>query len=57
MAALKVIQWATGTVGRHAMKAITDLPHLELVGALGPVLHAADDLATIGQRGIRRSKN
>ena len=34
MAKLKVIQWATGTVGRHAMKAVTDLPHLELVGAL-----------------------
>jgi hypothetical protein len=34
MAALKVIQWATGTVGRHAMKAVMDLPHLELVGAL-----------------------
>jgi hypothetical protein len=34
MAALKVIQWATGTVGMHAMKAVSDLPHLELVGAL-----------------------
>jgi len=34
MAALKVIQWATGTVGIHAMKAVSDLPHLELVGAL-----------------------
>ena len=34
MAKLKVIQWATGTVGRHAMKAVTDLSHLELVGAL-----------------------
>ncbi|MCB2048279.1 MAG: hypothetical protein KDE32_08635 [Novosphingobium sp.] len=34
MAALKVIQWATGTVGAHAMKAVLDLPHLELVGAL-----------------------
>jgi 2,4-diaminopentanoate dehydrogenase len=34
MAALKVIQWATGTVGQHAMKAVLDLPHLELVGAL-----------------------
>ena len=34
MAALMVIQWATGTVGQHAMKAVLDLPHLELVGAL-----------------------
>jgi len=34
MGNLKVIQWATGTVGAHAMKAVIDLPHLELVGAL-----------------------
>jgi 2,4-diaminopentanoate dehydrogenase len=34
MADLKVIQWATGTVGRHAMKAVHDTPGLELVGAL-----------------------
>jgi hypothetical protein len=34
VANLKVIQWATGTVGRHAMKAVLDTPGFELVGAL-----------------------
>jgi hypothetical protein len=31
---LKVVQWATGAVGRHAVAAIADHPDLELVGAL-----------------------
>jgi hypothetical protein len=31
---LRVIQWATGSVGRHAVAAIHDHPGLELVGAL-----------------------
>ena len=30
---LRVIQWATGTVGRHAIEAIRAHPGLELVGA------------------------
>lgn len=30
---LRVIQWATGTVGRHAVRALMDYPGLELVGA------------------------
>lgn len=30
---LRVIQWATGTVGRHAVAAIAEHPDLELVGA------------------------
>lgn len=30
---LRVIQWATGTVGRHAVRAIQDYPGLEVVGA------------------------
>ena len=30
---LRVIQWATGTVGRHALAAIAARPDLELVGA------------------------
>lgn len=34
---LRVVQWATGNVGRRALQAIIDLPHLELVG-----LHAFD---------------
>ena len=29
----KVIQWATGPVGRYAMAAVVDHPELELVGA------------------------
>ena len=31
---LRVIQWATGAVGRHAVAAVHDHPDLELVGAL-----------------------
>ena len=31
---LRVIQWATGSVGRHAVAAVHDHPDLELVGAL-----------------------
>lgn len=30
---LKVVQWATGPVGRHAVAAVIDHPDLELVGA------------------------
>ncbi|WP_232839851.1 MULTISPECIES: NAD(P)H-dependent amine dehydrogenase family protein [Nocardia] len=30
---LRTIQWATGSVGRHAVAAVHDLPDLELVGA------------------------
>jgi hypothetical protein len=29
---LRVIQWATGSVGRYAIDAMTDDPNLELVG-------------------------
>ncbi len=31
---LRVIQWATGSVGRHAVAAVVEHPELELVGAL-----------------------
>jgi 2,4-diaminopentanoate dehydrogenase len=31
---LRVVQWATGPVGRHAVAAVVDHPDLELVGAL-----------------------
>jgi len=30
---IRVIQWATGTVGRHAVRAVLDQPGLKLVGA------------------------
>ena len=39
MAALKVIQWATGPVGRHAIAAVADHPDLELVATY---VYAAD---------------
>jgi len=31
---LRVIQWATGSVGRHAVAAVHNHPDLELAGAL-----------------------
>jgi len=31
---LRIVQWATGSVGRHAVAAVHDHPDLELVGAL-----------------------
>jgi 2,4-diaminopentanoate dehydrogenase len=31
---LRVIQWATGSVARHAVTAVHEHPDLELVGAL-----------------------
>ena len=31
---LRIIQWATGSVGRHAVAAVHDHPDLELVGAI-----------------------
>ena len=31
---LRIIQWATGTVGKHAIRAVHNDPGLELVGAL-----------------------
>ncbi len=31
---LRVIQWATGNVGRHAVAAVHEHPDLELIGAL-----------------------
>ena len=32
MSATRVVQWATGTTGRLALRAIIDAPDLELVG-------------------------
>jgi hypothetical protein len=53
---LKVIQWATGPVGRHAIAAIVDHPELELVGcfAFSPdkVGKDAGELAGIEPIGI-----
>ena len=46
---LRVIQWATGPVGRHAIAAIVDHPDLELVGcfAFSPDKAGRDDLHAI----------
>jgi hypothetical protein len=33
-AMLRVVQWATGAVGRHAVATMADHPDLEVVGAL-----------------------
>jgi hypothetical protein len=52
----RVVQWATGPVGRHAIAAIVDHPELELVGCY---VHSGDkvgrdagDLAGIGPIGV-----
>ena len=34
MRKLRVIQWATGNVGKHAIAAVHEHPELKLVGAL-----------------------
>jgi 2,4-diaminopentanoate dehydrogenase len=53
---LRVVQWATGPVGRHAIAAIVDHPGLELVGcfAFSPdkVGQDAGELAGIGPVGV-----
>lgn len=56
MKQLRVVQWATGNVGRHAIAAIDEHPNLQLVGAL---VYSADksgrdagDIAGIGKTGV-----
>lgn len=53
---LRVIQWATGTVGRHAVAAVAESPELELVGAFAynPDKAGRDvgDICGIGPLGI-----
>jgi len=44
---LRIVQWATGTVGRAAMRAVLDHPHMELVGA--KVYSAAKEGQDIGE--------
>lgn len=52
----KVIQWATGHVGIHALRAIAEHPHLELVGLCvsnpSKVGQDAGDLCGIGKTGV-----
>jgi 2,4-diaminopentanoate dehydrogenase len=53
---LRVIQWATGSVGRHAVAAVVEHPELELVGALVysdvKAGRAVGDICGIGPIGV-----
>jgi 2,4-diaminopentanoate dehydrogenase len=53
---LRIVQWATGTVGRHAVAAVAAHPDLELVGALvysdAKALCDVGDLCGIGEVGV-----
>lgn len=58
---LRVVQWATGAVGRHAIAAIAEHPELELVGAL---VYSADkagrdvgEIAGIGPIGVPATRD
>ena len=54
--ALRVIQWATGNVGAHAVAAVHDHPDLELVGAFvyddAKVGRDAGEICGIGEIGV-----
>jgi hypothetical protein len=58
---LRVAQWATGTVGRHALAAISSHPELELVGALvysdAKVGRDVGELCGLGPLGIVATKD
>lgn len=58
---LRVIQWATGTVGRHAVAAVHRHPHLELVGALvygeGKDGRDVGEISGIGEIGVTATRN
>ena len=58
---LRVIQWATGIVGRHALAAMVDHPDLEVVGVL---VYSEDkagrdggELCGIGPIGVTATKD
>jgi hypothetical protein len=58
---LRIVQWATGTVGRHAVAAIQDHPDLELVGALvysdAKAGRDVGELCGIGDVGVTTTKD
>jgi 2,4-diaminopentanoate dehydrogenase len=58
---LRVIQWATGSVGRHAVAAIHDHPGLEVVGALvysdAKAGRDVGDICGIGPIGVMATKD
>ena len=58
---LRVIQWATGNVGRHAVAAVHDHPDLALVGALvysdAKAGRDVGELCGIGEIGVVATKD
>ena len=58
---LRVIQWATGSVGRHAIAAVHEHPDLELVGALvysdAKAGRDVGELCGIGPIGVTATKD
>jgi len=58
---LRVIQWATGSVGRHAVAAVHEHPDLELAGALvysdGKAGRDVGDTCGIGPVGVTTTKD
>src|SRR5689334_18635174 len=58
---LRVVQWATGAVGRHAVAAMADHPDLEVVGALvysdGKAGRDVGELCGIGPIGVTATKD
>ena len=58
---LRVIQWATGSVGRHAVAAVHERPDLELVGALvysdAKACRDVGDVCGIGPVGVTTKKD
>jgi hypothetical protein len=58
---LRVVQWATGAVGRHAVAAMADHPDLEVMGALvysdGKAGRDVGELCGIGPIGVTATKD
>ena len=58
---LRVIQWATGSVGRHAVAAVHERPDLDLVGALvysdAKAGRDVGDVCGIGPIGVMATKD
>jgi 2,4-diaminopentanoate dehydrogenase len=57
----RVIQWATGSIGRLAIRAIAEAPNLELVGvwvhSASKVGRDAGELAGIDRLGVAATNN
>jgi hypothetical protein len=58
---LRVVQWATGPVGRHALAAVVDHPDLEVAGVLvysdGKVGRDAGEVCGIGPIGVTTTRD